>query len=71
VNYFGFVGGTSDEPNTIDISHEVGALLDLADGDMINASIEYSFDKLNEIELEPLTADDFEIIEKNSEYIEE
>lgn len=69
--FFGFTGGTSEEPNTVEISFEVGRLLDIEEGDMVNAAIEYSFERLNQIELDPLTADDFEIIEKNSEFIEE
>ena len=38
---------------------------------LISAQIEYSYCKLDSVELEPLTAHDFEIIEKNSEFIEE
>jgi hypothetical protein len=53
------------------MSYDVGILVGLHDGEMVNASLEYSFEKLKDVELEPLTADDFEIIEKNSEFIEE
>jgi hypothetical protein len=45
--------------------------LGLNDGDLVQAAIEYSFEKLKQIELEPLTPDDFEIIEKNCNFIEE
>jgi len=45
--------------------------LSMADGDYVQAAIEYSFEKLKQLELEPLTADDFEIIERNCEFIEE
>jgi hypothetical protein len=38
---------------------------------LVQAAIEYSFEKLKQIELEPLTPDDFEIIEKNCSFIEE
>lgn len=38
---------------------------------MVSASIEYSFEHADSIELEPLTVDDFELVEANSAYIEE
>ena len=69
--YFGFAGGISSEENCIEISDQVGRLLGLNDGDLVQAAIEYSFEKLKQIELEPLTPDDFEIIEKNCNFIEE
>lgn len=69
--YFGFAGGISSEENCIEISDHVGRLLGLNDGDLVQAAIEYSFEKLKQIELEPLTPDDFEIIEKNCNFIEE
>jgi len=71
VHYFGFTNGTSTDPNSIEINEELARLLGLEDGDLVQASIEYSFEKLKAIELEPLTPEDFEIIEKNSEFIEE
>ncbi len=37
----------------------------------MEASLEYSFEKLKQLELEPLTPDDFEIIERNAGFIEE
>ena len=61
----------SEDNSSVEISEDVGRLLDLNDGDIVTVSIEYSFEKLKQIELEPLTADDFEIIEKNSSFIEE
>ena len=38
---------------------------------MVNTSIEYSFEHLDSVELEPLTVDDFELVEAHSAYIEE
>lgn len=69
--YFGYSGGTSAEENVVEVSEQVGQLLGLRDGDLVQAAIEYSFEKLKQIELEPLTPDDFEIIEKNCSFIEE
>jgi peroxin-1 len=69
--YFGYSGATSEENNSVEISDEVGRLLDLQDGDIVHVSIEYSFEKLKALELEPFTADDYEIIEKNADLIEE
>ena len=37
----------------------------------MNASIEYSFDYSESIQLEPLTVDDFELVETHSSYVEE
>jgi len=37
----------------------------------VNVSIEYSFEHLDSIELEPLTVDDFELVEIHAAYIEE
>ena len=69
--YFGFAGGVSEDNSSVEISEDVGRLLEFTDGDIVTVSIEYSFEKLKTIELEPFTADDFEIIEKNSQFIEE
>ena len=69
--YFGFTGGSSEEPTSVEISYDVGLLLGIEDGEMVTCSIEYSFEKLLKLELEPLTVDDFEIIEKNADFIEE
>ena len=55
----------------MEISEDLGCLLGMEDGDLVQASIEYSFEKLKTIELEPMTPEDFEVIEGNSEYIEE
>ena len=38
---------------------------------LVSASLEYSYQKLTSLELDPLTVADFEIIEQNSDYIEE
>ena len=46
-------------------------LLGLEQDSLVNCSLEYSFEHLESIELEPLTVDDFEIVETNSGFIEE
>ena len=69
--YFGFVGGTSEEANTVEISMEAAGLLGLEDDMLVSVALEYSYEKLNAVELDPLTVDDFEIIEQNSSQIEE
>ena len=38
---------------------------------LISVQIEYSYSKLESVELEPLTALDFHTIEQNGEFIEE
>jgi hypothetical protein len=38
---------------------------------LVSVQIEYSYQKLQQLELEPATADDFEIVEQNSSQIEE
>jgi hypothetical protein len=55
----------------VEISEGLGRLLGLQEGDLVEAAIEYSYEKLKQVELEPVTADDFEIIERNAGYIEE
>jgi len=37
---------------------------------LVEAQVEYSFAKLDEVELEPLTAHDFSLIEQNGDFIE-
>ena len=69
--FFGYSGGTSGDDTQIEISDALGRQLGLHEGDLVEASIEYSFEKLKQVELEPVTADDFEIIERNCGYIEE
>ena len=69
--YFGYVGRTSAEPNTVEISMEIGRLLGLENDMLVSVALEYSYEKLNAVELDPLTVDDFEIIEQNSNQIEE
>lgn len=71
VFFFGFVGGVSAEPNTIEISREAALLLQLDDDMLVQVAIEYSYEKLNAIELDPLTVDDYEVIEQNCNQIEE
>ena len=70
-SYFGFVGGVSQEANTIEIGREVGMISGIQDGMLVQASIEYSYEKLEAIELDPLTVDDFELIEQHCNQIEE
>lgn len=50
---------------------QLGHLLGFTDGMMISAQIEYSFEKLEAVELEPVTAYDFDMIEQNSAFIEQ
>ena len=50
---------------------ELGRILGYTSDMMISAHIEYSFQKLESVELEPVTALDFSIIEENSEFIEQ
>ena len=69
--FFGYSGGTSLDDTHVEISEGLGRLLGLQEGDLVEAAIEYSYEKLKQVELEPVTADDFEVIERNSGYIEE
>ena len=69
--YFGFTGGVSSEPNTLELSQELGLLIGLENDMLVSASVEYSYKKLSALELDPLTVADFEIIEQNSDQIEE
>ena len=53
------------------MSFEVGRLLGFEQesegfAGMVSCSIEYSYERLPHVELEPQTVDDFEIIEQNS-----
>ena len=65
--YFGFYSGISAEPNTIEISREAASILNIEDEMLLEVSIEYSYEKLAAIELEPVTVEDYEIIEQNCE----
>ncbi len=38
---------------------------------LVSVQLEYSYQKLDQLELEPATADDFELVEQNSNQIEE
>lgn len=67
----GFTGQQSNDTNTLDISLDLARLLGLEQDSLVSASIEYSFEHADSIELEPLTVDDFELVETNSAYIEE
>ena len=64
------MGGVSADSNTIEVSREAGNLLNLQDDQLMEVSIEYSYEKLDALELEPLTVDDYEVIEQNCEQIE-
>jgi len=68
--FLGYAGATSQEQGTVEISYDLARLLNLSENEYVNVQLEYSFEKLPKIELEPLTADDFELIEKNCEFIE-
>ena len=61
--YFGYTGGTSAEPNTVEVNAEAENVLGLQDDMLVSVALEYSYEKLNAVELDPLTVDDFEIIE--------
>ena len=41
-------------------------MLGLEDDMLVSVALEYSYEKLNAVELDPLTVEDFEIIEQNS-----
>ena len=69
--YFGFVGGVSHEEDCVEIGEEVARSLMLEEGMLVQVSVEYSFEKLNALELEPVTVEDYEIVEQNCEQIEE
>jgi len=44
--FFGFAGGTSSEPNTVEISKDAATALGLVDEMMVSVQIEYSYAKL-------------------------
>ena len=69
--YFGWTGGFSSEGKTIEISAALGRACGYFDDMLVQVQIEYSYSKLESVELEPLTANDFKIIEENGEYIED
>jgi hypothetical protein len=37
---------------------------------LVEVGLEYSFERLESLEIEPLTVEDFELVEQNSAYIE-
>ena len=45
--------------------------MNLEEDSLVQVSIEYSYEKLPAIELEPLTVEDYEVIEQNCDQIEE
>jgi hypothetical protein len=55
----------------VEISEGLGRVLGLQEGDQVEAAFEYSYEKLKQVKLEPVTADSFEFIERNAGYIEE
>lgn len=73
MHYFGFTGQPSinQESNDIDIAVDLARVLNLEQDSLVNVSVEYSFEHLSSIELEPLTVDDFELVETHSAFIEE
>ena len=44
--FFGYSGGTSGDDTYVEISDALGRLLGLQEGDLVEAAIEYSFEKL-------------------------
>lgn len=72
-HYLGWAGGLTESsaPNALELSNDLALLLGLDDGMLVSAQIEYSFAHLDSLELEPLTPQDFEVLEKNSEFVEE
>ena len=46
-------------------------MLGLADGMLIEVQVEYSCQRIEKLEMEPLTAADFHLIQKNGDYVEE
>ena len=69
--YMGFNSGVSAEANTIELSREAAEMMGLEDDMLVQCSIEYSYEKLIALELEPLTVEDYETIEQNCDQIEE
>lgn len=61
----GFNSGVSVEANTIEMSREAAELMGITDDMLVQVSIEYSYEKLLALELEPLTVEDYETIEQN------
>ena len=55
VHFFGWVGGIS-QGSELEIAPEVGEAIGLIDGVLVEAKIEYSFQKLESVELEPETS---------------
>ena len=70
-HWFGWTGGFSELERTIEMNRDLGISLGFASGQMIEAQIEYSFTKLESVELVPLTKQDFITVESNSEFIEQ
>jgi hypothetical protein len=70
-HYFGFTGQASSSSECIDVSPDLARLLGLEQDSLVQVSVEYSFTFLSAVELEPVTVDDFELIEQHSAYVEE
>ena len=70
VIFFGYAGGTSEEENTIEVSEELANTLKLPEGAGLDVSIQYTFRHLKQVEFEPITADDFDIVRHFAEEIE-
>ena len=69
-HYLGWAGALSDDQSSIEMSESLGRLLGFHQDMLISAQIEYSFEKLDSVELEPLTHVDFQTIEQHSDFIE-
>lgn len=67
--YFGWLGATSD--HNIEISVDLGQTLGIIDGQMADIAIEYSCQRIDKIEIDPFTPEDFQIISNFAEYVEE
>jgi hypothetical protein len=75
--YLGFVGGTTEKHNCIEISSKFGEALNLTQGEYIKFSMEnegfdlFNTDTLSNFNITPLTNYDYKLIEINSEFFEE
>jgi len=52
------------------VSIKLGNILGLVSEMLVEAQVEYSIAKLDDVELEPMQAADFKLIEENGEFIE-
>lgn len=68
--FFGWTGTVSDGDH-IEIAQELGHMLDLEDDMPAEAQVEYSCQRISQLEMEPETAQDFHCIQTNGDYVEE